>query len=59
MLGASESAGLKRFLYHNHAHLSRAEWSVISEICGQKWAGAGASDYTPPDGRHMLPRSVE
>jgi hypothetical protein len=58
ILGASESVGLKYFLYHNHAHLSRAEWSVISEMCGRKWTGAGESDYSPPDGLYMLPRSI-
>jgi hypothetical protein len=58
ILSAAASVGMTRFLYHNHAHLSRAEWMVISEMCGQKWAGAGATDYSPPDGLHVSPRSV-
>jgi hypothetical protein len=37
ILTASEAAGLKRFLFHNHGHLTAAEWRVISRLCGQEW----------------------
>jgi hypothetical protein len=55
ILRASAAAGLRRFLYHNHAHLSPAEWGVISELCGQRWPGPGAGGYCPPDGFHIHP----
>ena len=55
ILQASAGAGLKRFLYHNHGHLTPAEWSVISEMCGEKWQGPEKSGYRPPDGLHVLP----
>jgi hypothetical protein len=55
MLTASAGAGLQRFLYHNHAHLTAAEWSVISELCGTRWPGAETSGYRPPDGLHVSP----
>jgi len=34
ILGASRQAGLKRFLYHNHAHLTAAEIEVMRHLCG-------------------------
>jgi hypothetical protein len=37
ILTASETAGLQRFLFHNHGHLTAAEWQVISRLCGQTW----------------------
>jgi len=55
ILSASAAAGLRRFLYHNHAHLSPAEWGVISELCGQRWPGPGQDGYRPPDGFHIHP----
>jgi hypothetical protein len=57
ILAASAGAGLTHFLYHNHAHLSRAEWRVISELCGRPWAGPGERGYCPPDGLPANPRS--
>jgi len=50
MLIAAQDAGLVRFLYHNHGHLTEDEWEVISEICGEPWK-PGKSDYRPPGGR--------
>ena len=44
ILQASEAAGLQRFLFHNHAHLTAAEWAVISRMCGTAWD-------EDPDGR--------
>ena len=48
ILEASQTAGLQRFLFHNHAHLTSAEWSVISEMCGAKW-DEDPEGYWPPN----------
>ena len=48
ILKASEEAGLKRFLYHNHVHLTAAGWSVISRLCGTPWV-EDPNGYWPPD----------
>ena len=50
MLIAAQNAGLVRFLYHNHGHLTEDEWEVISAICGEPWH-PDKSDYRPPGGR--------
>jgi len=47
ILKASEQAGLKRFLFHNHAHLTSAEWCVISRLCGIPW-NENPEGYWPP-----------
>ncbi len=47
ILTASEEAGLKRFLFHNHAHLTSAEWCVISRLCGHPW-DEDLNGYWPP-----------
>jgi hypothetical protein len=47
ILKASEEAGLKRFLLHNHAELTAAKWSVISRICGTPW-DEDPKGYWPP-----------
>ncbi|MDP6998420.1 MAG: hypothetical protein QF569_20160 [Candidatus Poribacteria bacterium] len=47
ILDASEGVGLKRFLFHNHAHLTSAEWRVISQLCGTAWNEA-PNGYWPP-----------
>ena len=47
ILTASEEAGLKRFLFHNHAHLTSAEWCVISRLCGHPW-NEDPDGYWPP-----------
>jgi hypothetical protein len=47
ILTASEEAGLHRFLFHNHGHLTAAEWKVISRLCGQEW-GEDPEGYWPP-----------
>ena len=47
ILTASESAGLKRFLFHNHGHLTAAEWRVSSRLCGQEW-DENPDGYWPP-----------
>ncbi len=47
ILHASDQAGLKRFLFHNHAHLTAAEWQVISRMCGTPWDEDPAG-YWPP-----------
>ena len=47
ILVASEGAGLKRFLFHNHAHLTAAEWKVISRMCGTEW-DEDPKGYWPP-----------
>ena len=44
----ARDAGLERFLYHSHTHLSEAEWAVISNLCGDEWH-SGKRGYTPPD----------
>jgi hypothetical protein len=48
-LTAARDAGLQRFLYHSHIHLSESEWAVISHLCGESWH-SGKPGYTPPDG---------
>lgn len=48
ILQASESAGLRRFLFHNHAHLTSAEWCVISRLCGTPW-DESPDGYWPPN----------
>jgi len=48
ILVASEEAGLERFLFHNHEHLTSAEWSVISQMCGTKW-NEDPEGYWPPN----------
>jgi hypothetical protein len=52
LLVAAKEGGARHFLYHNHGHLTAAEWAVISEYCGSAWrAGQGLyGSYTPPDG---------
>jgi hypothetical protein len=47
ILTASHEAGLERFLFHNHAHLTAAEWKVISRMCGQEW-DENPEGYWPP-----------
>lgn len=47
ILTASAEAGLQRFLFHNHAHLTAAEWKVISRMCGKEWDEDPAG-YWPP-----------
>ena len=47
ILKASEEAGLRRFLFHNHAHLTAAEWAVISRLCGRAW-DENPDGYWPP-----------
>ena len=32
-----EEVGLWRFSFHSHAHLTAAEWRVISRLCGTEW----------------------
>ncbi len=47
ILQASATAGLQRFLFHNHAHLTAAEWAVISRMCGKPW-DENPDGYWPP-----------
>jgi hypothetical protein len=47
ILTASAEAGLQRFLFHNHAHLTAAEWKVISRMCGSEW-DEDPKGYWPP-----------
>ena len=47
ILTASQEAGLERFLFHNHAHLTSAEWCVISRLCGTEW-NEDPDGYWPP-----------
>jgi len=56
ILTAAGEAGLERFLYHNHAHLRAAEWTVMTEFCGEPWREDAPGGYQPPDGLHVLPR---
>jgi hypothetical protein len=56
ILDAAGAAGLRRFLYHNHHHLSAAEWTVITSRCGEPWRGPVDGGYVPPDGYHVSPR---
>ena len=48
ILKVSEEAGLQRFLFHNHAHLTAAEWCVISRLCGTEW-DQDEEGYWPPN----------
>ena len=47
-LESSQRMGLKRFLYHHHGNLTAGEWSVMSEMCGQRWTPM-PDGYQPPD----------
>jgi hypothetical protein len=47
ILVASAEAGLQRFLFHNHEHLTAAEWKVISRMCGSEWV-EDPDGYWPP-----------
>jgi hypothetical protein len=47
ILEASAAVGLERFLFHNQAHLTAAEWQVITRLCGQPW-NEGVAPYWPP-----------
>lgn len=47
ILTASANAGLQRFLFHNHGHLTAAEWVVISRMCGVEWNEL-PNGYWPP-----------
>jgi hypothetical protein len=47
ILTASAEAGLQRFLFHNHAHLTAAEWKVMSRMCGTEW-DEDPTGYWPP-----------
>ncbi|MEE2658692.1 MAG: hypothetical protein VX733_09335 [Candidatus Latescibacterota bacterium] len=47
ILIASAGAGLQRFLFHNHGHLTAAEWKVISRMCGTEW-NEDPNGYWPP-----------
>ena len=48
ILAASEEVGLQRFLFYNHAHLTAAEWCVISRLCGTEW-DQDEKGYWPPN----------
>lgn len=48
-LVAARDAGLRRFLYHSHTHLTEGEWAVLSHLCGRQWH-TGMPGYAPPDG---------
>jgi hypothetical protein len=50
LLRAAAAAGIGRFIYHHSENLTPAEWTVISEECGERWEWRGAA-YTPPDNR--------
>jgi hypothetical protein len=52
ILVATKDGGARQILYHNHAHLSASEWSVLTEFCGTAWRqGEGLyGRYVPPDG---------
>ena len=54
ILQAGEEAGLQQFLYHNHTHLTAAEWRVISKHCGVQWEPSSGG-YRPPDKLHVMP----
>jgi hypothetical protein len=48
LIGAAGDAGLQRFLYHHQGNLTPGEWSVMSDICGNRWQRE-TSEYCPPD----------
>jgi len=50
-LEASHNVGLRRFLYHNHSHLSPAEVEVMRALCGDPDQPI-PKQYRPPDGLH-------
>ena len=51
LLVAAKEGGARHVLFHNHGHLTAAEWMVLSEYCGSSWrAGPGLyGSYAPPD----------
>ena len=51
ILEASQKAGLRRFLYHNHTHLSPAEVEVLRVQCGDADRPL-PQGYRAPDGLH-------
>lgn len=57
LLVAAKEGGVRNVLYHNHGHLSAAEWSVLSDYCGYGWrAGEGThGQYIPPDDGRTQP----
>jgi len=48
LLEAAERAGLQRFVYHHHGNLTAGEWTVMSDMCGERW-DSRCSSYEPPD----------
>ena len=48
VLMASQSAGLKRFVFHPDLNIGAAEWDVISGMCGKRWR-EDPSGYWPLD----------
>jgi len=48
ILTASQSAGLKRFIFHPDLNIGAAEWDVISGLCGKRWR-EDPSGYWPLD----------
>ncbi len=50
LLVAAKDGGMRHVLYHSAAHLTAAEWGVLSEYCGYPWrAGEGLhGQYLPP-----------
>ncbi len=48
LLEASETAGLRRFLYHHQGTLTAADWTVISDMCGTRW-NSRTSNFEPAD----------
>ena len=57
LLGAAESAGLRRFLYHHHGNLTPGEWAVISARCGQPWQSTTSPRplHDPEEARAEMP----
>ena len=56
ILEAAHGAGLRRFLYHNHAHLTPGEFAVMRELCGDPTHEV-PEGYQPPDGIHQHVRT--
>lgn len=51
ILEAAHGAGLRRFVYHNHGHLSQSEFDVMRTVCGDPNRPV-PEGYRPPDGLH-------
>lgn len=44
-----QDIGMDRFTYFSSTNMSEAEWTVVSQTCGQRWAADRTPGWYPPD----------